>query len=124
MKTRELIELLQKADPDGNTEVTIGNSQISYIDRLPAYYDGKMQKILYDKDYVPRIGILCSSGNKIVIHYTSIDDALSNNPFMTIIKDSGEVPPDYEVKWIEHSRSESLKISDDIYVTYRKDQDD
>jgi hypothetical protein len=120
MKTKELIELLQRADPDGNIDVTIGNAPISYVDRLPAYYDGRLQRILYDTDNVPIVGILCSGGDKLVIHYRSISDCLSDNPFMTVIREGGELQ-DHDKSWIELERKESVKITHDVYVKYKKD---
>lgn len=123
MKTKELIELLQKADPDGSTDVTIDNAPISYVDRLPAYYDGRLQRIIYDTNNVPRVGVLCSGGDKLVIHYRSISDCISDNPFMTVIRENGEIQ-DHDKSWIELERKEALSIANDIYVKYKKDSDD
>lgn len=122
MKTKELIELLQKADPDGNTDVTIGNAPISYVDRLPAYYDGRLQRIIYDANNVPRVGVLCSGGDKLVIHYRSISDCLSDNPFMTVVREGGGELQDHERSWVELERTETIKISNEIYVKYKKDE--
>lgn len=45
MKTKDLIKHLQEIDPKGEFEVCIENSDIEYIDVLPAYYDGRITVI-------------------------------------------------------------------------------
>ena len=51
MTTTDLIKLLQEIDPEGDTEVCIGNTPIWYVERLPAYYDGRLMK--YTPELVP-----------------------------------------------------------------------
>lgn len=121
MKTKELIELLQKIDPDGTTDVCIANAPITYVDRLPAYYDGRLQRIIYDTDNVPRVGILCSGGDKIIIHYRSIGECVGDHPFMTVIRETGELM-DHDRSWLEQERKESLQINNEMYVKYKKDK--
>lgn len=43
MKSKTLIEMLQKADPTGNEEVCVGNVDIHFVETMPAYYDGTLQ---------------------------------------------------------------------------------
>lgn len=112
MKVKELVKLLEDIDPSGELTVAVGNAQITYIDRLPAYYDGKLQKIVFDEGHNPRIGIYCSGGEKVVINYTTIQDALHINPFMTIISDNGK-PPHNET-WIGTTVKESLELMNEL----------
>ena len=80
MKTRDLIELLKKADPTGELECCVENHDIHYVDTLFAGYDGTLQVLVRD----PKLtncynivgGILRRSGRKVVIHPLSIEDAL------------------------------------------------
>lgn len=78
MKTKEFIKLLEEADPAGNTEICINNCTVFHIEKLPAYYDGRLQKITKDgntyKCYV------ISSGDKILIKYYSILDLALDFP--------------------------------------------
>lgn len=67
MKTKKLIELLQKEDPNGNCEVLIGNMDILPIIYSEAgYWDGRMRLAEYDKgsNFPNRIRVT-SSGSKI-----------------------------------------------------------
>jgi hypothetical protein len=48
MKSKDLIALLQKYDPTGETEVTIGNSTHILVQPMPAYYDGSVQEFVFD----------------------------------------------------------------------------
>lgn len=49
MKTKELVKLLMLADPTGEEECCIGNSDIISVERMPAYYDGCLQVLERDK---------------------------------------------------------------------------
>lgn len=83
MKGKEVIRLLQEADPTGEIEVCVGNVDIFTIDKLPAYYDGKLQVLVRDPNakYYPIIGgKYVSSGWKVSITPMSITDALENDP--------------------------------------------
>ena len=57
MKTKELIELLQKADPSGELHI----HGVQGIDRMPAYYDGSL---IYYKEGK---WVISDKGSKIVL---------------------------------------------------------
>lgn len=40
MKSKELIKQLQEIDPSGEIEVGVGRSDIYFVSKYPAYYDG------------------------------------------------------------------------------------
>lgn len=102
MTSKEVIKLLQELDPTGETEVSVGNHAISYINEEPAYYDGKLQSLLYDADG-QIIGIKYKTqGSKLVISEMGVTDLLWENP--EAIVDYSEIP--------EHGR-ERYKISDE-----------
>lgn len=87
MKTKKLIELLQKEDPTGEEEVSVGNQDIFFVAKEPAYYDGRQQVLIRDWDnkYYNVIGAKYRSrGSKIVIHTHSIADALWENPDLPV----------------------------------------
>lgn len=89
MKTKELIRQLQEADPSGEEEVSVGNVDIHFVDREPAYYDGCLQVLVRDENnkfYNITGAKVVSNGNKVVIHTLSITDALWDN---------AELPIDY-----------------------------
>lgn len=118
MKTSDLITLLQKLDPDGNIDVCIGNAPITDCTKNASYYDGKKQKILYDSHNIPLVGMLCSSGYKINLMRISISDCIEQNPFFTVIREDHQPVPSYEQSWIDVARSDSLKLYNEICVTY------
>ncbi len=89
MKTKELIRQLQEADPEGDLEVSVGNVDIYFVEKLPTYYDGRQQVLIRDetKTGYNIVGAkVRSSGSKVKIHCVSISDAIWDNP---------EIPIDY-----------------------------
>ncbi len=49
MKTKELIRQLQREDPSGELECCVDNSDIFFVEHLPAYYDGCLEVLVRDK---------------------------------------------------------------------------
>jgi hypothetical protein len=83
MKTKELIRLLQEEDPEGECEACVGNVDIHFVERGPAYYDGSLQVLTRDPDnkfYNITGGKYVRTGGKVNIHTLSITDAISNDP--------------------------------------------
>lgn len=81
VKTKDVIRLLMEADPTGEVEVCVGNTDIHFIELLPAYYDGSLQVLTRDpnnKYYNITGAKYYRSGSKVVIHTLSIHDAVSN----------------------------------------------
>ena len=44
MTTKELIEALKKADPEGGTQVCVGNTPIYFVENETAYWDGRSEE--------------------------------------------------------------------------------
>ena len=91
MKTKKLIELLQKADPEGTGEVCIptqeGNVDIFNLEWKEGYWDGPYQVLIRDWDnpYYNVVGAeLRSDGNKLCIKTISIEDALLSDPDLPV----------------------------------------
>ena len=91
MKSKKLIELLQKEDPSGETEVCVysedGNVDILGLESKPGYWDGCYQILErnWDSPYYNVIGAQYrSDGDKIMIRGHSIIDALENNPNLPV----------------------------------------
>jgi hypothetical protein len=79
MKTKELIRLLQEADPSGEIECCVGNEDIYFVACEPAYYDGTLQVLIRDKskkDYNIIGAEFRRDGYKIQFHCQSIEDAI------------------------------------------------
>src|SRR4051812_10046921 len=105
MTTSELIKLLQEADPIGNTPVCIANADIYFVQRLPAYYDGRLQQLVHDESKIGKewsiIGAkIITSGEKVDIVSMSIRDILVDMPDLPI---EGGDPKDIE-EWREKAR--------------------
>lgn len=82
MKTSKLIKLLQDADPNDECTICIMNHPVRYIDRMPYYYDGRLEHIEREDDEygkVLKVGYK-SGGDKIKIHFETIEDALMDYP--------------------------------------------
>jgi len=89
MKSKEVIRLIRQSDPSGETEVCVGNDDIFFVSREPAYHDGCLRLLVRDKsiDGYNVTGVrYVESGDKVVIHTLSEDDVLLENP---------EAPIDY-----------------------------
>ncbi len=81
MKTKELIRQLQEVDPSGEEECSVGNQDIHFVVKEPAYYDGCLQVLQRDEtrnDYNIIGAKVTSEGDKIVIHTLSIRSAIWN----------------------------------------------
>lgn len=83
MKSKELIKQLQELDPEGEAEVCVGNEDIYFAERLPAYYDGKLEVLIRDetKRTYNITGIkITGRGDKIKLHTMSLEDVVWNHP--------------------------------------------
>jgi hypothetical protein len=91
MKSKKLIELLQKEDPTGETEICLssedGNVDILFLEHKPGYWDGAYQVLErnWASEYYNVTGAQYRrDGSKIIIVPHSIQDALENNPDLPI----------------------------------------
>jgi hypothetical protein len=85
--TADLIRELQEIDPSGELPVCVGNAEIFYLDIIPTYHDGNLQRLVLDPDCkcYNVIGAKYPDGDmKINIRPLSIEDALLNDPDMPI----------------------------------------
>lgn len=90
MTTKELIKALKKQDPFGNLEVTVGKTPIYFVERMPAYYDGCLQKLVQDKTkpyYNITGGVITSKGYHVNIHTMNLEDAIYDDPNLPITLD-------------------------------------
>jgi hypothetical protein len=88
LKVKELIRQLQEADPTGELEACVGNIDVHFVCRDPAYYDGPLQVLKRDPD---RKGVydICAAefrrdGHKVQIHTLSIKDAIWEDPDLPV----------------------------------------
>lgn len=113
MKTKDLIRVLMELDPSGEEQVCVGNSDIHYVDRLPAYYDGTMQVLLRDNSkwgYSIVGGKYVRSGVKISIVDRSIEDALWDDPDMPV--DYSELSPNSQVEYRQRHEEIKRKVAE------------
>jgi hypothetical protein len=84
MKTKDLIERLNKEDPTGEAEVVVGTRDIFFAEALPMYYDGTPIILIRDKSKEPYYDItgfrMGSSGTKIKLHLMDYEDVIENDP--------------------------------------------
>ncbi len=87
MKTKDLIAELRNQDPSGELNVCVGNVDILFVHREPAYYDGPLQVMERDptERYYDVKGFdIVYSGEKVQIQTHSWKDALLDTPDMPI----------------------------------------
>lgn len=84
MKTKDLIERLNKEDPTGEAEVVVGTRDIFFAEALPMYYDGTPIILIRDKSKAPYYDVkgfkVGSSGTKVKLHLMGMDDVIENDP--------------------------------------------
>lgn len=104
MKSKELIQLLQKADPTGEIEVFVDNIDIFTVHQEEMYWNGKPQLLIRDPSKRPYFdvvgGKICYIGKKVTIKTLSIEDLLfekANMPDITV--DLSEVPEYSKADW-------------------------
>jgi len=73
MKTKELIELLQKADPSGELHVRLRDGGAPfYVESLSGYYDGAYEYLTNNDEKM----VITDKGRKVDIYSTSWKDWL------------------------------------------------
>lgn len=115
MKTKRLIELLQKADPEGEAECCVGNQDIFTVYPEPAYWDGRLQVLKRDESnpYYNVIGAqITGAGTKISIRTLSIEDAIFENPELPV--EIVHTQPERYQAAITAWREESRRIINDV----------
>jgi len=105
MTTGELIAALREADPDGTTPVCVSNDDIYFVERLPAYYDGRLQQLVHDESKRGRawsiVGArVISAGNKVKIRTMSIQEVLIDKPELPI----EGADPETVARWRDEAR--------------------
>jgi len=113
MTSSQLIELIKQADPDGNTPIGVGNSDILDVCREPAYWDGCLQQLYRDKNssgYNIVGGEFVSEGCKIVISPHSISDAIFENPDLPVKYDNYTKEKYFES--VEKTREKVRKVKE------------
>jgi hypothetical protein len=80
MKTKELIKRLQEEDPSGELECCVGNEDIYFIEKLPAFYDGPLQILHRSNDPGYNIvgATIAFNGYKIQLQTLSVKDVIFN----------------------------------------------
>lgn len=72
MTTSELIKLLQEADPEGNTHISIGGI-ITHVYAEHGYYDGPYKYMNEEGKFT-----ISSRGKKINIFFDTLEDHVHN----------------------------------------------
>ena len=113
MKTKTLIELLNKADPSGEEECCVDNKDILFLESVGSYYDGRRQTLIRDENETKYYNVkgvkITGEGTKIQIHTHSVYDFLMCN-------EDGVVETDNErdKERVEDFRKLMKKIDDDF----------
>lgn len=128
MKTNELIELLKKEDPNNECEVCIDNKAIYYVERLPYYYDGRLEFVECNKQRTP---IKCgwrTTSPKVKIRYYDLEDVIVDDIDIAIeycgVSYNGKIQQEYidfvnkcieegkdHQKWLEEYRKSNPSTS-------------
>jgi hypothetical protein len=84
MKSKELIRLLQEADPSGEGHVVVDNKDIFFLEWKPGYWDGRYTVLVRDEKKKPWYDIVGaeyrSDGDKLNVNTMDWEDVLLDNP--------------------------------------------
>jgi hypothetical protein len=84
MRTRDLIEALQKADPSGETPVVVDNKEVYTVERIEAFWDGVSQLHVVDESAKPYWHIasmrVTTRGSKVRLSTIGVEDFIDNFP--------------------------------------------
>lgn len=112
MKTSELIRRLQEADPTGELEVTVGKTDIHFVNVMPCYYDGHVQVLKRDPalegEFYNIIGAeVRGEGSHLSIYTHSIQTMLADEPELPVTFDgpgAERYVREHVEKWREFGR--------------------
>ena len=114
MKSKKLIEELQRIDPSGEMEVCVHNEDIYFIEKQPAYYDGGFQVLIKDGDNIKGIKYVID-GSKIKLHLFDLEYRIIDDPdFPVEIPDAGNYLTKCFKERVENFRKESKEINKEI----------
>lgn len=115
MTSKELIEALRKEDPDGDTEVCVGNIPIYFLGNEAAYWDGRLEMLIQDHSKDPYYNIVgykvTGRGRKVQLHLMDLDDVILDDPDTPV--DLSELEDQTKEMWkerVEDLREETKKI--------------
>lgn len=124
MKSREVIRLLQKIDPSGETEVCVGNRDIWHIYREDAYWDGRLQVLKRNETEKVFFNIagakITGKGEKILIRTLSIEELLFDSPDAPV---EFEDASDHDKADVEEWRKEGRESEDGWLVKQGKEDE-
>lgn len=123
MKTKELVKHLLLVDPDGESEVCVGNVDIIDVSTpMPCYYDGQFVQIVCDKK--ARTEYNChgvvkvkprTKGSKIKLHIMDAEEAFLENPDAILEMDPyNDERKKYWLDSVEKWREEGRKLQKDL----------
>ncbi len=82
MKVKDLIKQLNELDPTGEINVCVGNVDIYFLSKQPAYYDGAYQQLIRDPIKAPYYDVVggkyIKEGYKIQIYTLPIESILED----------------------------------------------
>ncbi len=119
MTVRELIEELKDYDPDAIV-CTGGNEPLSFTEILPAYYDGRLRKVIKDEHETPIKIETNAYEAKVKLHSYDIEEVVFDNPRIEI------EGVDYDKRYLEtyaRWRQEGLDCERELRGRYNNDYD-
>lgn len=126
MNTREFIEMLQKADPNGEAEVVVcgedlHNEPVWFVERKEGYWDGSYGKLITNdsKGFNLAAYERTKAGNKLCIRYVSAEDLVYMDSSFEIIDNVN-----YFGKSLDCARKESKKIEDNYKASLKSKADE
>lgn len=103
--------MIQQEDPEGTAEVCVGTAPVWFVERVPAYYDGRLEFVERVNGKPVRAGWR-ADGSKVRIRTDDVETAIYDNPDVEIVE------PAYEqgrrAAWVEKTRAEVREIKQQL----------
>jgi hypothetical protein len=118
VQTKELIRRLQEADPSGELEVTVGKTDIYFLQVIPSYYDGhcqilKRDPVLEGNCYNIVGAEIRSKGQHVCIETHSISEMLADEPDLPVTYD-GTAAEARNKRRVEEWRATGRRFRDEV----------
>lgn len=108
MTTKDLISLIQQADPSGEIEVCVGTEAVIGVDKIPSYYDGSLPVFHYEGNRLVAASMLRDVW-KVRIYTRSIESALVDHPKLPV-----SVQDEYDQELVDSWRAQAEQIEREI----------
>jgi len=116
VKTRDLVRLLNAADPTGEAECVVGGDDIYSVEKQPMYYDGRPWLLLREPSRAPYydvIGLRLVNGDKVRIRTLEAFDVFHDDPRCLVEYETPALKDRYEDS-VAEQRKDAVRFNAEL----------